>query len=366
MKTDAIQEDVSTALNVSEAAEKILAMDAPEPSDEAESTEEDEVAEEDEEEETEEETEESETEETEEAEEPEEADQVEGEEIASYRADMTENLKEGVEHYDHIKVPIKVNGVEGEATITELVRDYQKNVNLGQKTDSLASDRAVLDKEISEKRVEYSNALSSAAGLVNQLEQQLVQSSENIDWNELRESDPAEFAAKKQELQEKGQQYQNAKVQIEAEHKKKLTEHFDSLIQRESAALMDSFPDWTDAKVAKTEKSDIREYLLSEGFTQAEVDGQVDANGTIVSAGMVDHRAIKLAKKAMMFDKGVKKVEIAKKRVKKLPKVARPGKPVPKSVKTSARSKALKGRLKKSGRVEDAAALIMDNLFGGS
>ena len=361
METDAIQEDVS--LNVSEAAEKILSMDAPEPSDEAESTEE----EIEETEETVEETEETEepTEETEEPKETEESDQPEDEEVASYLSDLTEHLKEGREHYDKLKIPTKINGVEGEATITELLRDYQKNESLGQKTDSLASDRAAFDKESSGKRIEYSEALSNAASLINQLEQQLVQSADNVDWKDLRESDPAEFAAKKQELVERQQQYQNARESLSKEHKIKQSEHFDSVLRTESEALIRDFPTWSDEDTAKAEKSKVRDYLLGSGFTATEVDGQVDKDGNILSAGMIDHRAIRLAHKAMQFDAGDKKVKITKKKVRKLPKVAKPGKPVSKSHKNSERSKSLKGRLHKTGKVEDAAALIMDKLFGG-
>lgn len=356
MSTDTIREDVS-ALNVNQAADKILAMDAPEPSDEAESPEEEVIEEETEALEATEETEETESEET---------DQPEEEEVASYLSDLTEHLKEGREYYDQLKVPTKVNGVEGEATITDLLRDYQKNGNLDQKTDSLTTERAKFDEEISAKREEYGQSLSNAVGLVDQLEQQLMTSSEKIDWNELRENDPAEFAAKKQEVLEKQQQYQSAKGQLTKEFQTKKAEHFESVLSRESAALIREFPAWKDESVAKTEKSAIRDYLLSEGFTALEVDGQMDAEGNIVSTGMIDHKAIRMAHKAMQFDKGDKKVETAKKRVRTLPKVAKPGKPVTRKDKDSDRSKALKGRLKKSGRVDDAAALIMDNLFGGS
>ena len=350
--SDAIQEDVSKVLGVNEAAEKILAMDAPELSEES----------------TEEPEEETETEETvaEEPEESEEADQPEEDEVASYLSSLTENLKEGQEYYDQLKIPTKINGIEGEATITDLLRDYQKHGNLDQKTDSLTKERTLFDEEVSTRREEYGQMINNAAGLVDQLEQQLITSTENVDWNELRENDPAEFAAKKQEVLEKQSQYQSAKQGLAKEFQAKKAEHFQSVLARESAALIREFPQWKDESVAKTEKSAIRDYLLSEGFTPLEVDGQMDADGNIVSAGMIDHKSIRLAHKAMQFDKGDKKVETAKKRVRTLPKVAKPGKPVTRKDKDSERSKALRGRLKKSGRVDDAAALIMDKLFGGS
>jgi hypothetical protein len=349
--SDAIQEDVSKVLGVNEAAEKILAMDAPELSEES----------------PEEETVEEPVEDTEEStEEPEETDLPEEDEVASYLSNLTENLKEGQEYYDQLKIPTKINGIEGEATITDLIRDYQKNGNLDQKTDNLTKDRTLFDEEVSTKREEYGQMLNNAAGLVDQLEQQLITSTEKVDWNELRENDPAEFAAKKQEVLEKQQQYQSAKQGLAKEFQEKKAEHFNSVLARESKALIREFPAWKDESVAKAEKSAIRDYLLSEGFSQLEVDGQLDADGNIISAGMIDHKSIRMAHKAMQFDKGDKKVETAKKRLKTLPKVAKPGKPVTRKDKTSERSKALRGRLKKSGRVDDAAALIMDKLFGGS
>ena len=182
----------------------------------------------------------------------------------------------------------------------------------------------------------------------------------------MRENDPAEFSAKKQEILERQQQFQNAKGKIAQEHQEKLAEHFENVISRESSALIEDFPDWANEKVGSTEKIKVREYLINEGFTPLEVDGSVDKDGNIISAGIVDHRAIKLAYKAMMHDAGGKKVELTKKRVRKLPKVAKPGKPSSKAEKNAVRTKKLKGRLNKTGRIDDAATLIMDNLFGGS
>lgn len=360
----AIREDVPSALSVNEAAAKILAMDAPEPSDEAESTEE-EVTEETEEPESEEVTDEEHEGESEEAE-SEETDQPEDEETASYLSDLTEHLKESKEYYDQIKIPTKINGVEGEATLTDLIRDYQKHGNLDQKTDSLAAERAKFEEEASAKRIEYSQALSTAVSLVDKLEQQLMTDAENVDWNDLRENQPDEFAAKKMELLEKQQQYQSARTQLAKEHQTKLAEHLESVLSRESEALIREFPQWNDESVARAEKSAIRDYLISEGFTPQEVDGKVDSEGNIVSAGMIDHRAIRMAYKAMQFESGNKKVETTKKRVRTLPKVARPGKSVTKKDKDSERSRRMKGRLKNSGKVDDAAALIMDKLFGES
>jgi hypothetical protein len=358
--TDAIQEDVSHVLNVNEAAEKILAMDAPEPS-EAESTEEE--TEEPEQEEPEKESEE-ETEEVSVEEEPE-AD-VTDEETSSFVSELNDYLTSADKGIlDTIKVPTKVNGEEKEATLAEIVRSYQLGENFDQKTDSLTTEREAFSKEQEAKRIEYSQSLSSAASLVNQLEQQLVQSAEKVDWDELRQSDPAEFAAKKQELIERQQQYQSARTTLAKEHQTKFNEHVNSVLDRESKALVREIPGWNDESVAKAEMKTIRDFLLKEGFTSIEIDGQSDNDGNILSAGMSDHRAIKMARKAMLYDAGDKKVEVAKKRVRTLPKVARPGKQVSKADKDSDRSKQMRGKLKKSGKVEDAAALIMDKLFGG-
>lgn len=358
---DAIQEDVSHVLNVSEAAEKILAMDAPEPS-EAESTEEE--IKEPEQEEPEQESKE-ETEELSEKAEPE-AD-VTDEETSTFVSELNDFFVTADRAtLEAIKLPTKINGEEGQATLADALRSYQLGENLDQKTDSLTTEREAFSKETEAKRIEYSQSLSTAASLVNQLEQQLVQSAEKVDWDELRQSDPAEFAAKKQELVERQQQYQNARTTLAKEHQTKFNEHVNSVLDRESKALIRDIPDWKDESVAKAEMKSVRDFLLKEGFTPVEIDGQSDNDGNIISAGMSDHRAIKMARKAMLYDAGDKKVKAAKKRVRTLPKVAKPGKQVSKADQDSDRSKQMRGKLKKSGKVEDAAALIMDKLFGGS
>ena len=78
--------------------------------------------------------------------------------------------------------------------------------------------------------------------------------------------------------------------------------------------LMEQLPEWKDAGKASAEKDQIRVYLRNTGLNEDQIDN------------ISDHRAILLARKAMLFDKLLKEAPEATKRVEKLPpKVMRPG-----------------------------------------
>lgn len=268
-------------------------------------------------------------------------------------------------HYGEIKIPTKVNGQEGEATLSDLIADYQIKQASEERLNSLKAEKAEFESERVKQQEVFNNQLTQATELVNLLEKQFLADVENINWEELRETDPAEYSARRQDLQEKQQQLLQAKESIQTEQQTKVMENYQTLLAKESQALMETFPSWADEAVAKQQKTEIRDFLLTSGFTPQEIDGAVDDRGNLQAMGIIDHRAINLAYKAMLYDRGMQKADVAKKKVMKVPKVAKPGAPKGKSDEDVEKQKKLRGKLKKSGKVEDAAALIRDRMFGG-
>jgi hypothetical protein len=119
-----------------------------------------------------------------------------------------------------------------------------------------------------------------------------------------------------------------------------------SYLEQQRHILPDIIPEWRDKKVAATEATQIRDFLLGEGFSEQDVSGM--SNATLV----------KLARKAMLYDRGETRANEVK---------AKPKKPRTKTLKSGSRASQPKrtsaaqeaqNRARKTGRVNDAAAAI--------
>lgn len=256
-----------------------------------------------------------------------------------------------------ITVPITVDGKPVELPIGE----WKDRVRAGVEADTVAEQRRAFAEEkkaaesqIATRRAEVEDSIRQAAALTESAEKQLLADIEGVNWAELRESQPAEWAAKQQEMQQRQAQIKESKQAAQAawrqhvetqgaEHQAQIAEH----IQRERDALLQAVPEWRDEGVFDSERKEMREYLSGVGFTDAEVDGATD------------HRLIVMARKARAYDEQQTKASVARKKVAKVgKKIIRPGSPASKQVAKDDAMTGMRKKLRKSGKVEDAYALI--------
>ncbi len=224
------------------------------------------------------------------------------------------------EWVDALEVDVKVDGKPAKATMSDLVRSYQ----IGQAAEHRLEEAKSKAKSIIEDAAEKSKGLEGqyavVAKLIEGAEALIDQDVKAIDWNKLREDDPAEYAAKKQEVadrreavnklkQEAGSSWQQSAETTSAERQEQMRQ----FVEAERAKLLDKRPEWRDESKAKAEKAQLADYLLKEGFTQQDI------------ANAADHRLILLGLKAMLYDQGQAKVSTAKKKVVKAPKTMKPG-----------------------------------------
>ncbi|MBT3038822.1 MAG: hypothetical protein KME37_07740 [Candidatus Thiodiazotropha sp. (ex Codakia orbicularis)] len=130
-----------------------------------------------------------------------------------------------------------------------------------------------------------------------------------INWQELREDDPGEYAAQRQQfmeadynLQMQEQQLNVAYQQITGQDTQKQQQQMEEYIQGEQSKLMDAIPAWRDKAVRQKESQMVRNYLRKQGFADAEIDS------------VVDHRAIKIVRDSMLANQRVKNNKVVMKR----------------------------------------------------
>ncbi len=247
-----------------------------------------------------------------------------------------------------LSTTIEVDGEE--ITIEELRSGHLRQKDYTRKTQELAENRKAMEaqyQEIERERAEYAQLLPAMAERIQQAAEQ------EPDWDTLYDTDPV-MAAKAERQWRKEQEGRVAQLQaVQAEQQRmqqieaqKQQQMQQSYLEQQRHILPDIIPEWRDKKVAATEATQIRDFLLGEGFSEQDVSGM--SNATLV----------KLARKAMLYDRGETRANEVK---------AKPKKPRTKTLKSGSRASQPKrtsaaqeaqNRARKTGRVNDAAAAI--------
>lgn len=273
--------------------------------------------------------------------------------------DLAEALGADVADLYNIRLAVDIDGQgREEVTLGQWKDTYRDSKVLEAKRAEL--DRRAAEVEAAHKaKVEaFESKEREAAELLTYMEQQTFQRYAGIDWNHLRTSDPGQWAALSFQFeQEKNQlaqirqaaavKWDNAKRELaEAEQARER-----ELLTQELQQLPQLVPEWKDPARWESERTQIAHFLLSQGFTSEEIS-------------RARLKTVLLARDAMKYREMTAKAKTEAKRVFKLGK----------KVLTSGQRQApagqnqqvsvLQSRLKKSGHIKDAAALISERLKG--
>lgn len=231
-------------------------------------------------------------------------------------------------------------GEEEYYTGEELADGWMRQKTFTQKTQQLAEQRKEMEAErakVSQEREQYQLGL----------QQYLSQPEPQPPSEELFESDPLAYMKAKDDYRDALAQRSQAQAElhrVEGERMREANLQRQEYLQRESERLTNLIPEWRDETVATKEKQAIKEYGLSLGYSNEEMD----------SIG--DSRAVALMRKALMFDSMTQKGQAKLKQNPEGVPMLRPGGQQPQR-RLSEFHKA-KMKLAKTGRHEDATSAI--------
>ena len=237
---------------------------------------------------------------------------------------------------------VKSDGETHQVTLQDLKDSFSKGQNYTRKSQALADDRGKLD----DATAEASKLREQAVQALEYAQQQQPQLPEQNDeyWANLKESDPMEYLVQRdalRDVQTKNAERANQLEQLQKQQEAERGENLNQFIEEQKVELLKLVPEWKDSKLANAEKKLVMEYGKSIGFTRQELDQAYDS------------RAVATMRKAALWDQlqekkqGVKSV--SRQSMKPGSKSSDPGK-----IKQGKASE----RLKKSGRVEDAAGIF--------
>lgn len=239
---------------------------------------------------------------------------------------------------------VKVAGQELKVTLDELKRGYSRDADYRRKTEELSFEKKQFMSEADQQRQDYSKRLSELNQILAFAQQQLNEDASKIDLNQLYEENPVEATKVERQLRLKKEKMIEAAQKLQQEQQRQLS----SYVQEQQRILAEKMPEFNDAQKASATKNNLRNFLNSYGFKDAEI-GQI-----------YDHRIVMLVNDALKYRnmKNVKPVSAAQ--------ASKPGKFLSSGVKKDSgdinfqKRKEKLGRLKKSGNVNDAASIFYD------
>lgn len=250
--------------------------------------------------------------------------------------------------YD-LKLPTKIDGEEGQATLSQLVKSFQleghlnrENMKVAESRKELESQREKLEKERNEKLQELQQSLQVASQI-------LYGDWSRVNWDQLKQEDPVEYLQKKEEFAEYQQALGQVNQSLQQEYQKyqeAQKEAMQNHVKEQQKKLLDAIPEWNNKDTLKKEYGQLVSFLQDDlGVTKEELDS------------LTDHRFYLLARDAMRY-RNLKKADPRK--------THRANKPTPtvkagsnnSQQKQAVQMQGLHKNLRKKKDVKSAAALI--------
>lgn len=255
-------------------------------------------------------------------------------------------------------VHVKVNDFEGTLTIPELVQGFQTNKAVTMIGQKQAEEYKVFEGQKEQVQQQYASKLESVDLLSKHFEQQLISEYDGVDWDKLRNTDPAEYAAARSDFAAKATEMQNIKDAIakdqetlKGEASEQQKANMGVYLKTQADLMIANNPEWSDKAVLKVAKDDFQKFVNDNyGFTEQEFNLVFDA------------RLIELIKDAKKYHDGAAVAE--KKKGKPLPKFQKSGgrakrRKASKLEKLTAASKKATGQDKRNLQASAVAELLI-------
>jgi len=251
---------------------------------------------------------------------------------------------------------VTVNGEEQEVSLDELMKGYSRQSDYTRKTQEVSEQRKEFDAMKQQMAQEYQQIQAERQHYVQNLQSFMEGSMSGLDqfaevnWELLKETDPIEFVTKKEEFreaQEKMQRLQQDQYAAQQRGSAQAQQEHRQALEEEGAALVKAVPEWGDADKKQEMASNLRSYAMENGFTKEELDS------------LIDHRSILVLMKAQKYDK-LQKTDVKSKKLKNKPRVVRAGSGVSKDATKNKQRSAQMKRLRGTGHIDDASALLED------
>ncbi len=219
------------------------------------------------------------------------ADEPQGDVVDDAPGDELTASDAGEESAKEPTVKIIRDGKEEEIPLSEAANGYMRQSDYSRKTEEVARQRAEVEAVQQHVQQELANRVNQLGALSQALYTELVGDQQAL--NALTDN-PTAYLQKQQEMSRKGALLTQVQQAMEAQRQAQTQEQVKAqtaAAQRSEAELAKVIPEWADPAKKVAIQRDIAKTLTETGYTPAEL------------AGLTDHRALLIARDAMLWRK---------------------------------------------------------------
>ncbi|RKP56368.1 hypothetical protein [Pararobbsia silviterrae] len=265
--------------------------------------------------------------------------------LTSLKVDPTSVMK--------LHVTTKIDGVETQVPLEQVLKSYQLEGHVNNKSIELSNQRAAFEQERQAFRTAFQQQFTHNQNLGNLALQMLNHDYQKVDWGRLRVENPAEFAAMQSDFQQRQGQIQNHLAQLQ-QQQALAQQHQQTTLQQSIAAenerMLGLRPEWRDRAAFAKDKDQMTQYARGLGFKDAEL------------SQIFDHRYMLILHDAARYQALQANAPQALKQVRQAPVVAKPGSRTDVNPQEARRAQAVE-RFNRNPRDIDAQTALFDT-FG--
>lgn len=216
-----------------------------------------------------------------------------------------------------IMVKTKIDGVEGKAKFSELIKSYQLQGHVDKQVREAAEIRKAAQEQAQQvqQQIQVQQAVIGQLAEVKAIEAE-YQQYRGINLDALIDSDPVQALKVQrhmQTLQERHAQASERVQQAASQIQQQQQQASEATLENERQALARAVPEWSNEATATKEKQAIAADLRARGYSERDIQG------------LSDHKAVLLARDAMLY-RAMKATNTAtEKQVRAAPKIIKPG-----------------------------------------
>ena len=269
--------------------------------------------------------------------------------------DIVDN-EEAISNNEKILYEVTVNGNKHEVTLDELTKGYSRESDYTKKTMDLSNQRKDVESMQNNLKKEFEAVKSSRSQYALQLEElsKNLKQEENIDWENLYQTDPAEYVKLKADSDRRKETLglaQQEQMRIQQEQRSEQEQVYNNYIANERKILAEKLPVYADKNKSAEFTKRLSGFAKESGYSDQEI------------SMMVDHRAVLLLADAYRYNQ-LKKTKLSGNKVNKAPRVVTSNAA---NIREDSNAKQnidkRMTRLKQSGHVRDAQSVLKEMYF---
>jgi len=277
-------------------------------------------------------------------------------EISTF-AELRQHLEADDEWLGGLQMDVEVNGKTSQVPLRDLVANYQTNQAADERLEQAKTKSAEAAQLQARQTAALEVQFNIAAQAAEAAETMLLSEMAEVDWDALRQEDPGRWAAERQRFTERKGAIEQLKNKVVEGYREWMTQQQNELQEKQkeyvehqrgllASTMPKVSPDWGDPQKLQAAKTRLADYAISSGYTKEEL------------ANTVDHRMLITLEKARLYDAAQGKLDVTRQRIRKVPRVMKPGASRGAQVVNLQAQQKARQNLEQTGSIDDALALV--------